>query len=259
MKKKLIIVFGSLAGLFIIVYFIIWLLPFEESPCELEWMNLTVSPTEVTPNETVTIAVEVHSICHVEMEWELSLEINGIEEQTKYFALDADETKTVSFSVKKDIEDSYSITLGRLQGVFEVVTPEPVTVRATVTRVVDGDTIEVNLGGVIYKVRYIGIDTPETVHPTQPVECFGHEASAKNSELVAGKMVRLEKDVSETDKYGRLLRYVWVGDIFVNDYLVRQGYAYASTYPPDVKYADQFAQAQTEAVENNRGLWAICE
>jgi len=130
---------------------------------------------------------------------------------------------------------------------------------ARVTRVIDGDTIEVSLEGIICKVRYIGIDTPETVHPSQPVECFGKEASDKNSALVAGKIVKLEKDVSETDKYGRLLRYVWVGDIFVNDYLVRQGYAYASTYPPDVKYADQFAQAQEEAIENNRGLWAICE
>jgi len=132
-------------------------------------------------------------------------------------------------------------------------------VEATVTRVVDGDTIVVSLEGITYRVRYIGIDTPETVHPSQPVECFGREASDKNSELVAGKTVRLEKDISETDKYGRLLRYVWVGDVFVNDYLVRQGYAYASTYPPDVKYAEQFAQAQSEAEANNRGLWAVCE
>lgn len=139
---------------------------------------------------------------------------------------------------------------------FEEVPPP---IEARVTRVIDGDTIEVNLEGAIYKVRYIGIDTPETVHPSEPVECFGKEASDKNSELVEGKIVRLEKDVSETDKYGRLLRYVWVGDIFVNDYLVRQGYAYASTYPPDVKYADQFAQAQTEAIDDNRCLWAICE
>jgi micrococcal nuclease len=128
-----------------------------------------------------------------------------------------------------------------------------------VIRAIDGDTIEVDIDGSVYKVRYIGIDTPKTVHPSQPVECFGKEASDKNSDLVEGKIVRLEKDVSETDKYGRLLRYVWVGNIFVNDHLVRQGYAYASTYPPDVKYADQFAQAQTEAIENNRGLWAICE
>ena len=69
----------------------------------------------------------------------------------------------------------------------------------------------------------------------------------------------MEKVVSDTDRYGRLLRYVWVGDIFVNDYLVRHGYAYAYTYPPDVKYSEQFVQAQKEARENNRGLWAVCQ
>jgi micrococcal nuclease len=132
-------------------------------------------------------------------------------------------------------------------------------VEVKVVRVIDGDTIEVDIGGSSYKVRYIGIDTPETVHPQKPVECFGKEASDKNKELVEGKIVRLEKDVSETDRYGRLLRYVWVDGIFVNDYLVRQGYAYAYTYPPDVKYAEQFAQAQREARENNRGLWAACQ
>jgi len=125
-----------------------------------------------------------------------------------------------------------------------------------VTRVIDGDTIEIEGG---YKVRYIGIDTPETVHPSKPVECFGLEASNKNKEFVEGKRIKLEKDVSETDKYGRLLRYVWIDDTFVNDYLVRQGYAYAYTYPPDVKYAEQFVRAQKEARENNRGLWSSCQ
>jgi len=124
-----------------------------------------------------------------------------------------------------------------------------------VTKVIDGDTIVIESGEVI---RYIGIDTPETVHPSEPVECFGKEASNKNKELVEGKKVRLEKDVSETDKYGRLLRYVWVDDIFVNDYLVRQGYAYAYTYPPDVKYSEQFVKAQQKARENSRGLWKGC-
>jgi len=132
-------------------------------------------------------------------------------------------------------------------------------VEAKVVRVIDGDTIEVNIHGSLYKVRYIGIDTPETVHPSKPVECFGKEASEKNRQLVEDKLVRLEKDISETDKYGRLLRYVWIGNIFVNDYLVREGYAYASTYPPDVKYAEQFVQAQREARENNRGLWGACQ
>ena len=127
---------------------------------------------------------------------------------------------------------------------------------ALVTRVIDGDTIQIEGGK---KVRYIGIDTPETVDPRKPVQCFGYEASNKNKELVGGKKVRLEKDVSETDKYGRLLRYVWVGDILVNDYLVRQGYAQSYTYPPDVKYQNQFLEAQKEARKNNRGLWKACD
>lgn len=115
-----------------------------------------------------------------------------------------------------------------------------------VTGVIDGDTIEIEGGK---RVRYIGIDTPETD------ECFNKEATKKNKELVEGKEVKLEKDISETDKYGRLLRYVWVGSTFVNDYLVRQGYANASSYPPDVKYQDQFRQAEQEGRENSRGLW----
>ncbi|MCL5411551.1 MAG: thermonuclease family protein [Patescibacteria group bacterium] len=124
-----------------------------------------------------------------------------------------------------------------------------------VSRVVDGDTVEIEGG---QKVRYIGINTPETVDPRKPVECFGSKASLKNKELVEGKEVRLEKDVSETDQYGRFLRYVYVGNVFVNDYLVRQGYAQISTFPPDVKYQEQFKEAEKEARENNRGLWADC-
>jgi micrococcal nuclease len=122
---------------------------------------------------------------------------------------------------------------------------------------VDGDTIEVNIGGDLYKVRYIGIDTPETVHPTRGEEPYGKEAATKNKELVEGKIVTLEKDISETDKYGRLLRYVYVGDTFVNAELVRLGYAQVVTYPPDVKYQDLFLQLQKEAREEGRGLWAI--
>ena len=127
---------------------------------------------------------------------------------------------------------------------------------AQVVRVIDGDTIEVNFAGKPYKVRYIGIDTPETVHPTRGEEPYGKEACAKNKELVEGKIVRLEKDVSETDKYGRLLRYVWVGDLLINAELVRLGYAQVATYPPDVKYHDLFLQLQREAREAGRGLWA---
>ena len=124
-----------------------------------------------------------------------------------------------------------------------------------VAKVIDGDTIEIAGGR---KVRYIGIDAPERVDPRKAVQCFGEEAYKKNKELVEGKRVRLEKDVSETDKYGRLLRYVYVGDIFVNQYLVREGYAYAYTFPPDIKYAEEFVQAQRKAREEKKGLWAAC-
>ena len=250
MKKKLLIGFASLVVLGIIIYIVI---------PKFEVSNLNLSLEEAEPGETITVTAEVRNVGKIKGTHELELEIDGIVEQSKALTLGGGKTTSVSFSVEKYTEGSYSVELDMLTDVFEVVGPKPTKVEATVTRVIDGDTIEVNLEGTTYKVRYIGIDTPETVHPSQPVECFGKEASAKNSELVEGKIVRLEKDVSETDRYGRLLRYVWVGDIFVNDYLVRQGYAYASTYPPDVKYADQFAQAQTEAIENNRGLWAICE
>lgn len=123
-----------------------------------------------------------------------------------------------------------------------------------VKRVVDGDTIELENGE---KVRYIGINTPESVKVNSPVECFGKEASKKNEELVEGKSVRLERDVSDKDRYGRLLRFVYLEDgTFVNDVLVREGYARVSTFPPDVAKAEQFKMAEREARENKRGLWA---
>jgi len=136
---------------------------------------------------------------------------------------------------------------------------------AVVTRVVDGDTIDVLVDGRELRVRYIGIDTPETVDPRRPVECFGREASERNRELVEGKAVELEKDVSELDDFGRLLRYVWVDPSagsgqarMVNATLVEEGYATATTYPPDVKYADLFAALQGQAREAGRGLWSAC-
>lgn len=137
-------------------------------------------------------------------------------------------------------------------------TPTPAFERtqAQVVRVIDGDTIKVSIDGQVYTVRYIGIDTPETVHPDEPVEWMGPEASAANEELVGGRTVYLEKDVSETDQYGRLLRYVYLADgTFVNAELVRMGYAQVSTFPPDVRYQDLFLELQREAREAERGLW----
>ncbi|MBI2616597.1 thermonuclease family protein [Candidatus Gottesmanbacteria bacterium] len=134
-------------------------------------------------------------------------------------------------------------------------TPHDTLETATVGRIVDGDTIELTDGR---KVRYIGIDTPESKDPRSPVECFGQKASEKNAELVLDKEITMEKDISDKDSFGRLLRYVFVGDVFINDYLVRQGYAQISIYPPDVKYQDEFLASQQEARENNRGLWKEC-
>jgi micrococcal nuclease len=144
----------------------------------------------------------------------------------------------------------------RLADVFlPASSPAPVSEDwQVVKRVVDGDTIELESGE---KVRYIGINAPESVKPNSPVECFGHEASAYDKQLVGGKRVRLEKDVSDRDKYGRLLRFVYLEDgTLVNDTLVRDGYAYASTFPPDVSRVNEFKQAQQEARNAERGLWS---
>lgn len=138
----------------------------------------------------------------------------------------------------------------------QVAEAEPQKETVEVTRIIDGDTIEIEGG---QKIRYIGIDTPESKDPNRPVECFSSEATQKNEELVAGKEIRLEKDVSETDRYGRLLRYVYVDDQMVNEILVREGYAQASAYPPDVKHQDLFDSAESEAREQEKGLWGdIC-
>lgn len=128
--------------------------------------------------------------------------------------------------------------------------------RAEVISVTDGDTIRVRIDGQSVPVRYIGIDTPETVDPRQTVQCFGREASARNAQLVAGKVVELEKDVSETDRFQRLLRYVYVDGVMVNEELVRGGYATAVSYPPDVKYQDRFRALEAEARAAGVGLWA---
>lgn len=121
-----------------------------------------------------------------------------------------------------------------------------------VVKVIDGDTIKLANGE---RVRYIGIDTPETKHPKKVVQYFGKEAYEANKKLVEGKKVKLEFDVQKRDKYGRLLAYVYVNDIFVNAWLVENGYAYAVTYPPNVKYQKLFLKLQREAREKKRGLW----
>ena len=131
----------------------------------------------------------------------------------------------------------------------------PAPVEGTVVRVVDGDTIHVRICARVEKVRYIGVNTPEVHHPTKGEEPGGREAAEVNRRLVEGQAVRLELDVQERDRYGRLLAYVWIGDLMINAELVRLGYAQVMTIPPNVRYQEVFLKLQREAREAGRGLW----
>lgn len=125
---------------------------------------------------------------------------------------------------------------------------------AQVVTVVDGDTIDVEIDGVRERVRLIGVDTPETVHPFKELEYYGKEASAFTKNMLEGKTVRLEYDLNKRGKYGRLLAYVWLDDLHFNAELVRQGYAFAYLKYP-FKYREAFRKLEQEAQEQGRGLW----
>lgn len=132
-----------------------------------------------------------------------------------------------------------------------------------VVRVVDGDTAMIEVDGQEERVRYIGINAPESAIPDEEPQCYGPEAAEANERLVGGETVYLERDVSDRDQYGRLLRYVWLpgddGDlIFVNQELVRQGFADARRYRPDTSHDDQLQAAEREAKDAGRGMWSAC-
>ncbi len=159
-----------------------------------------------------------------------------------------------------DLTTQAPATLGEEPGGYE---------EATVTRVVDGDTIVVDITGRSegpgagmaeigneYRLRLIGIDTPESVRPGTPVECFGKEASAAAKALLEGAEVKLVKDVEEADQYDRLLRYVYLRGEMANARLVVNGYASTYTYPPNIRHSSLFVQLQSEAREADRGLWS---
>jgi micrococcal nuclease len=135
---------------------------------------------------------------------------------------------------------------------------EPRSVEARVVRVVDGDTIEVRFGGRREDVRYIGVDTPETVKPGAPVQCFGPEASRFEHRLVEGRRVRLVFGVERRDAYGRLLAYAYLGQRFVNAELARRGLARTLTIPPNDRFAERFKRLEMAAARAGRGLWGAC-
>jgi micrococcal nuclease len=134
----------------------------------------------------------------------------------------------------------------------------PASVSAFVTRAIDGDTIEARFGGREQDVRYIGIDTPETVKPGTPVQCFGPRASALNHRLVEGRRVRLVFGVERRDAYGRLLAYAYLGRRFVNAILARRGLARSLTIPPNDRFAPLFRRLELRAARAGRGLWGAC-
>ena len=129
-----------------------------------------------------------------------------------------------------------------------------------VTRITDGDTIRVRVGGRDERVRYIGVATPETHKPGTPVQCFGREATRANARLVERRGVRLVLDAETRDRYDRLLAYVYrrSDGLFVNAALVRAGYATTLTIPPNVRHAETFARHARQARERGRGLWSAC-
>lgn len=142
-----------------------------------------------------------------------------------------------------------SMSTGVQQGPYDVV------------RVVDGDTVRVMRGGEEIVVRLIGIDTPETVAPDRPVECFGPEASARAKELLDGQQVWLEYDPVSgmTDKYDRTLAYVWLSpDVMLNELLVREGFAEEYPYSKGAKFEDEMAAAERAAQAEGAGLWSAC-
>lgn len=166
---------------------------------------------------------------------------------------------TTSVQVAVKSEPQKPIEAKAIQSVTSTTKPTPKYTYYVVTSVVDGDTIKVNINGTVETLRLIGMDTPETVDPRKPVQCFGKEASNKAKELLVGAKVRLEKDPTqgELDKYGRTLAYIYREDgLFYNKYMIEHGYAHEYTYNTPYKYQAEFKAAQKSAQENLRGLWS---
>ncbi len=150
----------------------------------------------------------------------------------------------------------FAFTSFNPQSVFAATKPTPLY---SVVKVVDGDTVDVKIGTKIERLRLIGIDTPETVDPRKPVQCFGKEASNKAKSILTGKSVRLANDPTqgERDKYGRLLRYIYLADgTNFEKLMISQGYAHEYTYNIPYKYQADFKKAEKDARVAKRGLWA---
>lgn len=130
-----------------------------------------------------------------------------------------------------------------------------------VSQVIDGDTFMVKIDRQAIIVRMLGIDTPETVDPRKPEQCFGREASDKTKSLLTGRLVYLKANPNreKKDRYGRYLLYVYTGDLFVNEYLIREGFAREYTYGKPYSFQARFRSVEREAQQAGRGLWLVCD
>lgn len=175
---------------------------------------------------------------------------------------------TIDFKPKQNIVQNVAQVVSTLPDTESTIPETNLTSQAktpdaskfyTVSRVVDGDTIDVSIDGKIERIRLIGINTPETVDPRKPVECFGIEASNKAKAILTGKKISLESDNSqgERDKYDRLLRYVFLEDgTNFNLLMIKEGYAYEYTFDLPYKYQTEFKNAQKKAQADKTGLWS---
>lgn len=133
---------------------------------------------------------------------------------------------------------------------------------ATVERVVDGDTVILDINGQSERVRLIGLDTPESVTPNMPQQCFGAEAAQALSEILPpGTEVRIERDVEARDRFDRLLLYLYRQQdaLFINQWLIEQGFAESVSYPPNVAFQSEFDRVRNQARATGTGLWGVCD
>lgn len=152
------------------------------------------------------------------------------------------------------------IEFKKIEKIITVPTPAVIIEskeKARVTKIIDGDTVELSDKR---KVRYIGINSFEMNDKRKETKCLAEKSAEANKRLVENKEVEMEKDISETDKYGRLLRYLWIDGVMINEELVNYGWAEVSTFPPDLKYQEKLQSGQIKAKLNNLGIWGnICQ
>ena len=187
----------------------------------------------------------------------LAINNNSKEESSNTESITATTRPSDEETVTIDIPDEPEEEKEKLELELELYAPEGLPYYYVIS-VTDGDTIRVNYNGRSTPVRMIGIDTPETVHPNKPVECYGPESSEYARRHLSNKSVQLEFDNSQgmTDKYGRLLAYVYVDGVSYNFHAIKDGYAYEYTYNSAYKYQKEFMFAESEAESENRGLWS---